>query len=265
MPFKHFIFAVSIVALTAGCQSKQVKKEEATVTPPVVATSEEKAKTAETSTSTETSIKENSVAKTEAAPDDLQIKLIDKKTKKDAHGKLIAETAAVAEKTEAIANQHEKILGARKPGPVPADKALSWLKNGNRRFTKGFFRADGAAAKDRKRLVAGQKPHATVFTCSDSRVPPEIVLDQKLGEIYSVRVSGKVLNANTISSIEYAVQYLGTNLVLLLGHDNCNVSDEGVKDAILADSKIIRDAIATGNVKIVSALYHLDTGAIDWK
>jgi carbonic anhydrase len=113
--------------------------------------------------------------------------------------------------------------------------------------------------------MKGQKPHATVFTCSDSRVPPEIVLDQKLGEIYVVRTSGKVLNANTISGIEYAVQFLGTNLVVLLGHENCNASDESVQAAILEDSKIIRDAVATGNVKVTSAHYHLDTGTIDWK
>ena len=256
MQVKHFLFAVSIVALTAGCQSKQAKREEASATPPPAATtSEETTKAAEA----------GATATKEEPTEDLQIKLINKNAKKDAHGKLIAETAAVAEKTEAIANQHEEILGARKPGVVPADKAMGWLKNGSRRFMKGFLRSDGATAKDRKRLVSGQKPHSTVFTCSDSRVPPEIVLDQKLGEIYTVRVSGKVLNANTISSIEYAVQYLGTNLVLLLGHDNCNASDEAVREAVLEQSKIIRDGVATGDVKVVSARYHLDTGAIDWK
>lgn len=109
----------------------------------------------------------------------------------------------------------------RAAGPVPADKALSWLKNGNRRFVKGFLRADGQKKSDIKRLSAGQAPHSIVLSCSDSRVPPEIVFDQKLGEIFVVRTAGPNLDPAVIASIEYAVEHLGSNLILVMGHTSC--------------------------------------------
>lgn len=286
----HYLTTILVLLVfTVGCQSSRVKTKqaEAAATTPVDLL-EAKPVAAETAGPAE---KATIAAKQgdEEAANDLQLKLVGKNGKplpfsktptvhdgkeitkvqvsgdSETQSSLLAATSAAAEKTAAIANRSEEILSSRRAGKVSAEKALSWLKNGNRRYTKGFFRGDGASAKDRARLIAGQTPHSTVFSCSDSRVPPEIVLDQKLGEIYVVRVSGKVLNANTISSLEYAVQYLGTNLVVLLGHDNCNASDERVQTAILAESKILRDAVSTGNVKISSALYHLDSGVIDWK
>lgn len=109
----------------------------------------------------------------------------------------------------------------RAAGPVPADKALSWLKNGNRRFVKGFLRADGQKKSDIQRLSKGQQPHSIVLSCSDSRVPPEIVFDQKLGELFVVRTAGPNLDPAVIASIEYAVEHLGSNLILVMGHTSC--------------------------------------------
>ncbi|MGZ3748256.1 MAG: carbonic anhydrase [Pseudobdellovibrionaceae bacterium] len=106
-------------------------------------------------------------------------------------------------------------------GPVSSDKALGWLKNGNIRFTKRFLRKDGDSAKDRARLVSGQSPHSIVLSCSDSQVPPEIVFDQKLGEIYVIRTAGESLDASTLASIEYALEHLGSNLIVILGHESC--------------------------------------------
>lgn len=106
-------------------------------------------------------------------------------------------------------------------GAVPSEKALGWLKNGNTRFVKHHLRNDGDLPKDRARLVAGQKPHSIVLSCSDSRVPPEVVFDQKLGEIFVIRAAGEVLDASTIASVEYAVEHLGSNLILVLGHESC--------------------------------------------
>jgi carbonic anhydrase len=110
---------------------------------------------------------------------------------------------------------------ATERGPVAADKALGWLKNGNTRFTKHYLRNDGDLAKDRTRLVPGQKPHSIVLSCSDSRVPPEVVFDQKLGEIFVVRTAGESLDASTIASIEYALEHLGSNLIVVMGHESC--------------------------------------------
>jgi carbonic anhydrase len=106
-------------------------------------------------------------------------------------------------------------------GPVPTEKALGWLKNGNTRFVKHRLRNDGDLATDRARLVSGQKPHSIVLSCSDSRVPPEVVFDQKLGEIFVVRTAGESLDASAIASIEYAVEHLGSNLIVVMGHESC--------------------------------------------
>lgn len=99
--------------------------------------------------------------------------------------------------------------------------ALGWLKNGNIRFAKGRLRKDGQSKKDIQRLAKGQKPHTIVLSCSDSRVPPEIVFDQKLGEIFTVRTAGEALSPSAIASIEYAVEHLGSRLILVMGHTSC--------------------------------------------
>ncbi len=121
----------------------------------------------------------------------------------------------VATKPTQEAHHHAETAG------VPADKALSWLKNGNNRYLTNKLRTDGQSAKDRQRLSTGQHPHSIILSCSDSRVPPEILFDQKLGEIFVVRAAGEALDNATIASIEYAVAHLGANLLVVMGHDSC--------------------------------------------
>lgn len=106
---------------------------------------------------------------------------------------------------------------------VASDAALERLRRGNLRFQQGKQRKqdEGIAAKDRNRLLAGQKPHTIVLSCSDSRVPPEIVFDQRLGELFVVRAAGEVLDNSVLASIEYALSHLGAQLILVLGHDSC--------------------------------------------
>lgn len=104
---------------------------------------------------------------------------------------------------------------------VAPEKALGWLKNGNTRFKKGFLRKDGQSKKDIERLSKGQAPHTIVLSCSDSRVPPEIVFDQKLGEIFVVRTAGQTLDPTSLASMEYAIEHLGTRLILVMGHTSC--------------------------------------------
>ncbi len=105
--------------------------------------------------------------------------------------------------------------------PVGAIEALSLLKKGNDRFISGIVRTDGQAKEDIARLFEWQGPNAIVLSCSDSRVSPEIVFDQKLGEIFTVRSAGAVLSPSLVASIEYAVETLGSRLVVVLGHTNC--------------------------------------------
>jgi carbonic anhydrase len=129
----------------------------------------------------------------------------------------LAEAPAAKAPAAAIAKAEKE----SKRGAVPADKALGWLKNGNKRFVKHSLRADGQSAQDRQRLTLGQHPHSIVLSCSDSRVPPEVVFDQKLGEIFVIRIAGESLGGDAIASIEYALEHLGSNLILVMGHDSC--------------------------------------------
>lgn len=122
---------------------------------------------------------------------------------------------AAAEASNSHSAHHGEVSG------VDPEKALSWLKNGNMRFFKNRLRKDGQSAADIKRLSSGQKPHTIVLSCSDSRVPPEILFDQKLGEIFVVRTAGESLDDMGIGSIEYALSHLGARHVLVLGHTHC--------------------------------------------
>ena len=110
---------------------------------------------------------------------------------------------------------HEETTG------VAPEQAQKWLVNGNVRFTKNRLRKDGQSKKDIQRLSNGQKPHSIILSCSDSRVPPEIVFDQKLGEIFVVRTAGESLEANAVGSIEYAIEHLGARNLVVMGHTQC--------------------------------------------
>jgi carbonic anhydrase len=74
---------------------------------------------------------------------------------------------------------------------------------------------------DRDRLAGSQNPHTIVLSCSDSRVPPELVFDQALGEIFVIRVAGEALDSSVIGSIEYAVAHLGAKNIVVMGHTSC--------------------------------------------
>ena len=88
----------------------------------------------------------------------------------------------------------------------------------------------------RTELANTQHPFAAIVSCSDSRVPPEIVFDQGLGDLFIVRVAGNVINDQGLGSIEYAVDHLGTRLILVLGHQRCGAVD-AAKQTIAAKGK----------------------------
>jgi carbonic anhydrase len=91
---------------------------------------------------------------------------------------------------------------------------------GNKHFMAGKPRARDLVAL-RRSLVNGQHPKAVVLTCSDSRVPPELVFDQSLGDLFVVRSAGNVEDVIGVGSIEYAVENLGTTVLVILGHTRC--------------------------------------------
>ena len=102
------------------------------------------------------------------------------------------------------------------PGVAPAE-AISKLKEGNGRYTSGNLQHPGQTSERRAELAKTQHPFATILSCSDSRVPPEIVFDQGLGDLFIVRVAGNVINDEGLGSVEYSVDHLGTRLILVLG------------------------------------------------
>lgn len=106
-------------------------------------------------------------------------------------------------------------------GGKPGDEAFGKLMEGNKRFVSGTLsQKEGCQAK-RQELVAGQRPAAIVVTCSDSRVAPEVVFDQFLGDIFVVRVAGNVLDPVGLGSVEYAAEHLHAPLLVIMGHDKC--------------------------------------------
>lgn len=108
-----------------------------------------------------------------------------------------------------------------KPGVTP-EEALQKLMDGNKHYvdnkpTHGAM-CDTAT---RTSLASSQKPYAIILTCSDSRVPPEVIFDKGLGEIFVVRVAGNIPDPVVLGSIEYAAEHLGSSLVMVLGHERC--------------------------------------------
>ncbi|MCL2462294.1 MAG: carbonic anhydrase [Defluviitaleaceae bacterium] len=102
-----------------------------------------------------------------------------------------------------------------------ASQALKLLKDGNERYVQGKLSRKEGYAAERADLAGGQRPFAAVLTCSDSRTPPEIFFDQRLGDIFVVRNAGNVACRAALGSIEYAVGQLGTTLIAVVGHSMC--------------------------------------------
>ncbi len=199
------------------------------------------------------------------------------------------------------------------PGPViTADEVVKMLKDGNARYLEGKATHPHQDAA-RRALTAGQGQHplATVLSCSDSRVPVELIFDQGISDLFVVRVAGNVAATDEIGSMEYAVDHLNTPVVLVLGHSQCGAVTAVVENAkltgniavlvapikpavakareehpgaaaealvaaavkdnvfqamedILQKSPVIKAAVKAGKVKLLGALYELDTGKVEW-
>jgi carbonic anhydrase len=151
------------------------------------------------------------------------------------------------------------------PENVPADKALQWLKNGNRRFVKKWFRKDGKGAKDRAAIAKGQHPHSAVLGCADSRLPPEIIFDQALGELFTVRTAAPSLDAGVVSSLEFAALHLGTRLLVVLGSPACDgvlSNPKAVAEELTRRSEVLRSLEAKEHLKILPVVYNLTSGEV---
>ena len=113
--------------------------------------------------------------------------------------------------------QHTPVL----PSTLSPAAALERLMQGNERFVKRETTAHFATPGLLAHLAESQAPFATILGCSDSRVPPEILFDQGLGDLFIVRVAGNVVGPETLGSMAYAFEHLRTPLFVVLGHENC--------------------------------------------
>ncbi|MGD0281610.1 MAG: carbonic anhydrase [Dissulfurispiraceae bacterium] len=194
-------------------------------------------------------------------------------------------------------------------GAQKGDETLSKLLDGNKRFVSNSLAVKDTGDARRKELSKAQHPSAIVVTCSDSRVPPEIIFDQGLGDIFDIRVAGNVIDPISVGSIEYAVEHLHTPLLILLGHDKCgavsaameakgktgdnigtilrkilpavrkatalggtkeDILNNAIRENVLLQQKyllrkspVVRNLIASGDLKVVTGIYHLESGVVE--
>jgi carbonic anhydrase len=120
-------------------------------------------------------------------------------------------------------------LHAEEAKGVGADEALAKLVEGNKRFVEMKLTHPEQDIACRTTLAKGQQPFAVILGCSDSRVPPEVIFDQGLGDLFVVRVAGNVADELGIASVEYAVEHLGSRLIVVLGHERCGAVTAAVK------------------------------------
>lgn len=100
------------------------------------------------------------------------------------------------------------------------EEIISILKEGNKRFVNRRL-VDRDLMEQVMKTSSGQFPFAVVISCIDSRVPPEIIFDQGIGDIFSIRVAGNVINKDVLGSVEFACKIAGVKLIVVMGHTSC--------------------------------------------
>jgi carbonic anhydrase len=182
-----------------------------------------------------------------------------------------------------------------------ADALWQSLMDGNKAYVAGKLTYDHLA-EQRRASADKQNPPVAVLSCADSRVPPELIFDRSVDQLFVVRVAGNIPDEFDIASMEFAIANGWTKLIVVLGHDNCGAVkaamdkndpptpalvalvhriresfakkpanlNEGIAENtrgsaayLTAHSKVIRDAVAAKKVAIVPAVYHLDSGVVD--
>jgi carbonic anhydrase len=136
--------------------------------------------------------------------------------------------------TERPANAEKATKGPEVTAEAKASQPVgdaTWqrLVEGNLRFVSGKVLRPNQTMARIAETAKGQKPFAVVVTCSDSRVPPELLFDQGFGDLFVVRTAGEVVTEVELGSIEYAVEHLGAQYILVLGHERCGAVDATVK------------------------------------
>ena len=128
------------------------------------------------------------------------------------------------------------LLAATLPGAgyqaeskLTPDSVLAELKNGNAHHVRHQYQHPHETTARQRELVTGQHPHAEILSCSDSRVPPEIIFDQGLGDLFVIRVAGNIAADTEIGSLEYGDKHLHIPLLIVLGHERCGAVTAAVE------------------------------------
>jgi carbonic anhydrase len=186
---------------------------------------------------------------------------------------------------------------------VGPDAALAKLKEGNARFVNSKVSAGKSTAARRAETAQSQHPFAIILGCADSRTSPEIVFDQNIGDLFVVRNAGNLVDDHALGSIEYAVEHLGARLIVVLGHERCGAiiaalagdtaaghvqslvrdiqpavqavkgkSGDATQLAVAENARLMAEKIRkeanlgdlAKDVRIISAVYDLDSGKVEW-
>lgn len=164
-------------------------------------------------------------------------------------------------------HKHDTHVKAHDAAPkVEAEEALKKLMAGNKRFASGKTWKPNQSAKRRALVAKGQHPFAVVVTCADSRLTPEFIFDQGIGDIFVVRVAGNTVDETAMGSVEYAVEHLGAQLIVVMGHERCGAVDAAMKGGDLPGSlpavvKPIQNAVARANT--VAEALRLDQAIVE--
>ena len=129
---------------------------------------------------------------------------------------------------------------------------LQRLIDGNRRYVDGRLQHPNQTPARREEVARGQKPFAAVVACADSRVAPEVVFDQGLGDLFVLRVAGNVANDMILGSLEYAVLHLGVGLVAVIGHKGCGAVQAAIGGGALAAMSLA--GLDTGPGEVILAV-----------
>lgn len=140
---------------------------------------------------------------------------------------------------------------------ITGELALNMLMEGNERFVTGQLRHSHLASDWRSHLIDGQQPFATILSCSDSRVPPELVFDQGFGDLFIVRVAGNIIDSEILGSISYALIHLRTPLVVIMGHEKCGAVKAAIeiRDGAKHEMRYIEGLID----RIIPAISEIDS------
>lgn len=190
------------VLLTTGCGSSSA--------------STDKKKSKKSDDSHEEESEEKDETKDEESEEKSEEKEDKKKSKKDDH---------TDEKEDKKKDDHAK---EEENGPS-SEEIWTDLMQGNKRFVSGKH-TSGNLASMRKGLVSGQKPKVIILGCADSRVPPELLFDKNLGELFVIRDAGNIADKLALGSIEYAIEHLHAKVLVILGHESCGAVAASLSD-----------------------------------